>query len=83
MIFTLTVAAISYLIGIGIFIHDARQHAKRANAAERERDAYARELRRRGQLHFVDGPMVVVAATSEADAINQLIRPRHGAGSGP
>jgi hypothetical protein len=90
MILMFAVAAVSFLIGCWVFADNARYHAHRANTAERElgearkeRDEFWRDLLDQGELHFHDGPIAVIRADSADDAINQLTRPRPGAGSGP
>ena len=81
---TVIVALCSYLVGAGIFIYDARRHAVRANQAERERDTYRRELlralRSRGELHFMDGPIIVTDCETEEQFLARLMRPRQEAG---
>jgi hypothetical protein len=88
MILMFAVAAVSFLIGCWVFADNARYHAHRANTAERElgearkeRDEFWRDLVSQGEMHFHDGPIRVMHATSQDDAINQLIGPH--AGSGP
>jgi hypothetical protein len=90
MILTFAVAAVSFLIGCWVFADNARYHARRANSAERERDdarkerdEFWRDLLNQGELHFHDGPIIAIPATSSEDAIAQLIAPRRRAGSGP
>ena len=73
---------LGYVVGCVAFFIDAKHQARRANKAERERDEarqerdeFWRDLLHSGDLHFHDGPISVILASSQADAIERVTRP--------